>query len=394
MGFKLTQVTGLSLMNAAIYLLLFAWAFSVVRKRKLIEPNNVNKYLILMMVVLLASIPVKMLLGEVPNISILSEFVSIKSWANPFILFFIVVNVVDDEKTFRYTLLGLVIFLIITVSTMLLVTFGLMEFGTLKLFKEGRSAGFAEPNQYATYLVLFIPLILTSFLFQRSFLLKVFSAIVFIMAFTGLFVTGSRGGILSFFFSMAVYIVILNQQKMINPGAIILVIAVVIVMGAMSFVLAPSHIKQTVITRFDPRKSEDVTEFTSGRTILLRNGLKIFMERPIFGHGLNTFIPLMKEKFRIRGNSHNDYLLHLVHYGILGLAVFILILTKVFQHVWYHLKTASGIWSKRYYISYLAGFSGYAFSMLGVNVITPRLIFWFYTALIYKYAQLEMSKRA
>jgi hypothetical protein len=30
--------------------------------------------------------------------------------------------------------------------------------------------------------------------------------------------------------------------------------------------------------------------------------------------------------------------------------------------------------------------------MLSVNVIIPRLIFWLYTGLIYKYGQLEMSE--
>jgi O-antigen ligase len=167
---------------------------------------------------------------------------------------------------------------------------------------------------------------------------------------------------------------------------------VIIMMGATSFMLVPSDVKQIVITRFDPRESEDVYEYTRGRTLLWSNGLKMFMERPIFGHGANTFVPLMKKKFQILGNSHNDYLLHLVHYGLVGLLIFVLILVKVFQHIWYRIKTVNDLWSKRLYISYLAGFSGYAVSMLSVNVIIPRLIFWLYTGLIYKYGQLEMSE--
>jgi O-antigen ligase len=394
LGFKLTPVTGLSLFNLNIYLLLIAWTvFSAVSKRKLIEANNVNKWLILMIFVVIASIPVKMLLGEIPNISILHEVFALKNWVNPFILFFILFNIVDDEKTCKRTLLGLVVLLMITVSSMLLVTFGVTQVGMLKAVHGGRSAGFAEPNQYASYLVLFIPLLLSSFLFQRSFLIKTTSAIFLILAFLGLVTTGSRGGALSLLFSMLAYLTILNRQKMFSLGAIMLVAVTVVVMGVTSYVVAPSKVRQVVSERFDPNSSEDLYKYTSGRTLVLRNGLLVFMKSPIFGHGQNTFVSLMEKRFRIRANSHNDYLLYLVHYGIIGLGIFIMIFTKVFQHVWHHFKATTDPWSKQLYVSYIAGFLGYAFSMLGVNVFAPRYIFWIYTAIIYKYTQLEMTKR-
>ena len=115
LGFKLTQTQGLSLMNVSIYMLLIAWAFSIIPRRKLIEPNNLNKYLMLFMLVVLSSIPVKILLGEVPNTSVLSEIIAVKNWMNPLIVFFILFNIIEDEKTCNRTLIGLAVFLMITV---------------------------------------------------------------------------------------------------------------------------------------------------------------------------------------------------------------------------------------------------------------------------------------
>ena len=61
--------------------------------------------------------------------------------------------------------------------------------------------------------------------------------------------------------------------------------------------------------------------------------------------------------------------------------------------MWQNIKTTKIQWNKILYVSYLAGFIGYAFAMLGVNLFGVRIIFWFYTAIIYKYSQFEMNNR-
>ena len=396
LGFKLTQVTGLSLLNLSIYLLLIAWAFTVVNKRKLIEANNVNKYLILMVFVVVASIPVKILIDEIPNISILGEIIALKNWANPFILFFILFNIINDKRACKRTLIGLVVLLIVTASTTPLISLGVINIGTLKVTAalKGRAAAFGDPNEYATYLVLFIPLVLTYFLFQKKAFIKTASAVLLVLTFTALLTTGSRGGFLSLLFTMAAYLLILKRHRMIRLPAILAVIVGVLIMGVVSYVVTPSQVKETSKNRFDFRESKDIDEYTAGRTLLLRNGLLLFIERPIFGHGRGTFVPLMEKRFRLASNSHNDYLLYMVNYGIIGLAIFVMVFTKVFQHVWHHFKVTTDPWSKQLYISYIAGFLGYVVSMLGLNLFNPCYVFWIYTAVIYKYSHLERNNRA
>ena len=393
LGLGFSQIKGLSFLNVSYYLLLVAWALKIIKTRKLFEPNDVNKYLILMIFVVLVSIPIKILLDEIPNIRVMKEIINAKSWANPLILFFILFNIIDDKSTWNNIQLGLVLFLLLTVFSTLLVTYGVVEIGRLSVHK-GRVAGFGETNQYAAFLVLFIPLLFSFFLNQKNLLLKAISTFFLIITLMGLFVTGSRGGTLSFLFSIIVYLLILKREKMIRIATIISVVLTLLVVGGISYVVVPPNVKEGISTKFDTRGSENLDDYTSGRIGLFSNGIKLFIESPIFGHGQQTYAPLSKLRgFELVGNSHNDYILYAVQYGSIGLVIFVMIFTKVFQHVWHHLNITTDSWSKYLYASYLAGFLGYAFSMLSVNMFAPRYLFWMYTATIYKYSQLEMTKK-
>jgi O-antigen ligase len=393
LGLRLSQIKGLSFLNMSYYLLLVAWALKIIKTRKLFEPNDVNKYLILMIFVVLVSIPIKILLDEIPNISVMEEIIYAKNWTNPLILFFILVNIIDNESTLNNIQLGLVLFLFLNVLSTLLVTYGVVEIGTVRVHM-GRSAGFAEANQYAAFLVLFIPLLLSFFLNQKSSLPKAISAFFLFLTLMGLFVTGSRGGVLSFLLSMIVYLLILEREKMIRIATVISVVLTLLVVGGISYVVVPPTVREGVSTKFDPSDSADLDDYTSGRIGLWDNGIKLFSESPIFGHGQQTYVPLSELRgFQIVGNSHNDYILHAVEYGSIGLVIFLMLFTKVFQHVWHHFNITTDSWSKYLYASYLAGFLGYVFSMLSVNIFAPRYLFWMYTAIIYKYSQLEMTKR-
>lgn len=214
-----------------------------------------------------------------------------------------------------------------------------------------------------------------------------------IIAFAGLVTTGSRGGLLSFCFSMLIYLALLYYQKIFSLRSVILLAFTILLLGVLSYVIAPSEVKQTLSRKLDPASSEDLDQYSAGRTLIWRYGLLLFMDSPIYGHGQNTFVPLMKERYRIGGNSHNDYLLYMVEYGIIGLVIFVMIYLKVFQHVWHHFKTTRNSWRKRLYMAYIAGFSGYTLSMFFVNLFTPRYMFWIYTAIIYRYSQLERNKQ-
>ena len=395
MGFRLTNIVGLSFFNLIIYIFLFLWAFSVIKNRKIVEPHKVNKYLLLMVLIMLVAIPIKILGGEIPNISISNELIYVKSWANPILLFFVLFNIVDDEKTCKRALLGLIALLVITVLSQLLGAFGIIEYGAARFAIDGdsRVSGLGDVNDYASFLVLFIPLLLSSFLFKRGAAIKSAAAILLFLSFSGLIITGSRGGALSFLFSMLIYFLLLYREKIVNLRKIILLCMMLTVVSGVVFLILPSKVTDAVTTRFDPAQSEDLRKFTSGRTLIWSCGLRLFMESPIFGHGNSSFLPLVEKKFSVRAVAHNQYLSYIVHYGILGLAILLMIYFILFQYVWNQIQATRNIWNKQLYISYIAGFCGYLFSLLSINGGISCYPFWIYVAIMCKYIQLEMNKK-
>ena len=393
MRFQLSQMRGMSLMNICIFLLLITWIFKVWKTRKLFEINNLNIYLFLIVLIAFLSVPIQIIKAEIPGRSLMTGILDVKNWANPLIIFLCLINTLK-KKQIKYALMGLIIFVIITVIPLLIDVFGITKLSFIRDVQPGRAAGFAEANQYASFLVLFLPIILSLFLFQKgSILNKIFWAFVCAMIFVALFITGSRGGILSFIFSIAFYLWFLVKEKKISLIAIVGTIVIMITMSVVAYTIAPIKIKETVNHRFNPYNYKNLDELSNSRLQNLRNGLPLFLDSPIWGHGLNTFVPLEKlHHFETQFSTHNEYLSYLIYFGILGLIIFVIIQIKIFNHVWCHLRKTDDPWMRILYASYLAGFFGYAFSMFFLEVFAVNSLFWIYTAIIYKCSELKNNK--
>ncbi|MDD2389426.1 MAG: O-antigen ligase family protein [Desulfobacterales bacterium] len=394
LDFKLTQITGLSLMNLCLYLMLIVWVVSMITRRKIIEPNPLYKYLALMTFVVVISIVLKEIRGHAGDMILRDEMIALKSWLNPLVLFVVVYNIIDDEVTNSRVILGLMVLLAVTVTTTQLVTYGIVDPVSDKVFEDGRAAGFVEPNQYASYLVLFIPLIITYILNHTVVKTRIAAAVLLVMVLIDLIGTGSRGGFISLLFALGVYFFILYRQKMVRLITLQLIIAATLAIVTVSFFVTNAQLEETVLDRLDMSESQTLDDYTFGRITLLVNGIELFLQSPLTGYGQDSFGKMMRKRFGISGNSHNDYLLYLVQYGIIGFGVFIILYLKIFQNVWNRLERSTDVWKKALYISYIAGFSGYALSMLSVNLFTPRYMFWIYTAVMFKYIQLDYQEGA
>ena len=390
-GFSLK---GLSLFNLTIYLLFFVWALDVIiKKGKVFYPNNVNKCLILMILIVILSIPIKMYHGEIPGISIKSEIIDFKQWFNPILLFFILFNIINDKKTCNRALFGLCFIFVVSILLQLSATFGITHYAAQSIDQHGRAGGFGAAGVFSVSLVLLFPFTLSgSVLMKKSGLFKVGCIGLLFLILMGLISAGSRNGALSFLVSMVVYLLILKREKIMGLLPIIFLIITMVAVGAIAFVVSPPSVKTIVTDRFDPSATEDMYQYSSGRLYLWGNGLKLFIESPVLGHGRDSFeILSMLRRFPYVSAPHNDYLRSLVEFGIVGLAVFLLILFKIFQNVWQSLNTTKSPWEKQLYLSYIAGFCGYLSGMFFTNMGPGRYIFWIYSAIIYKYVQLDLD---
>lgn len=396
LSFSLSPVRGLSLMNLMTYLLIVVWAAKYSFRKKLFLPNNINKYIVLMIIIGVVSVFNKVYFSGSPNMGLRGELIYCKNWADPMIIFIILFNIIEDEKTCRNSLWALIAFLIVTALTAPLISLGIIEatVGPDQNLLQGRaSGGFGEPNQYAAFIVLFFPLILTFFLFSKAFIARFLSFFLLLLCFTALVITGSRGGAISFAFCLTVYFLSAFIEKIIPLHKTIIIFVSLFIIGLISFAFMPSKARVTIVDRFNIMDQETLEEMSEGHGRLKQweKVNTLFWEKPVFGYGQNSFRLLCLERFGKVAAPHNNYLKHVMYYGIIGLGVFVLMLTGIFTHTWKNFKTTSDPWRKSLYMAYIAGFCGYHLSGMAVDLAAPRLMLWIYTAAIYKYIYFDTA---
>jgi O-antigen ligase len=391
MRFRFIEMRGVSLVNLNFYMLLAVWASLAMKKRRFFEGNNINLNISAVLLVAAFSIFIKMTIPETEATGLVEEILNIKGWAIPYIIFIIFFNILKDHEVCERGISGLLLLLAFTLVPMIVQILGITKLETLvsSRLHDGRAAGFAEANQYAAFLALLAPLTLSYLLYRKDRIVKLLASLLMAMVVFGLFATGSRGGIIAFLTALGVYGFLLHRERMIPLRPIVVGILVLICVASISFLCLPDHSRDLMIARFNPDNFQNAEDFSNGRVDILKNGLRLFMERPFLGYGHGSFVALNANFFNLRLNSHNDYLSFLVHYGILGLSLLLILLWRVFQHVYHELCSDEEPWHKILYASYLAGFAGYLVSMMCVNVMTPAFIFWIFTAFIYRLSVAE-----
>jgi O-antigen ligase len=395
MGFSYIM-RGFSLYNLNIYILLFVWVAEIIKRRNFFIPNNLNFYIILMAFIVLISVFVKIIRGEIPNLSLMHELLNFKGWLNPVLLFFIFFNIVDNEKTCDQILLGLSFLFIALIIAQLSATFGITSYKADIMAKHGRAGGFGAAGEYAITLALFFPLVISeSFLIKRKVLFKIFCVLLGFLMLVGLIHAGSRNGVVSILCGVLAYILILNRKKLMSAFTIFSLILALIMVCATAFFISPLDIKFRVSERFNPSKYENISSYTSGRIELWKNGWRLFIESPLIGHGQNSFRELTYLRgYRASGAPHNEYIKYLTEQGIIGLVFFLLLIYKIFKNIWRALEKTKNTRLMQLYISYIAGIFAFSIGMFATNAGPSLFIFWIYTATIYKYVQLDMEKTA
>jgi O-antigen ligase len=146
-----------------------------------------------------------------------------------------------------------------------------------------------------------------------------------------LFLSGSRGGMLSILVELTVLAVVAFRERKrlriaIGMGAFALVLA-----GMLSWLGG-----KELTTRVATISAESKTEISGGmRTSIDRDAIRMFRRKPILGWGLGTF-PTVYPEFRsfytnfFVNQAHNDYLQLLSEMGLLGFAMMVWYLVLVY----------------------------------------------------------------
>jgi O-antigen ligase len=194
--------------------------------------------------------------------------------------------------------------------------------GKLYWFREMGYGGipfgpYVNRNHFAAFAELtvpfsLVPLVLGKVRRERLFIVAVF-AVVQVAA---LFLSASRGGIVSFACQLALLVLLLllrrQRAKALAMGAAVLVVALAVVSWL--------GVRQ-ILQRFSALQSLEVSE--NKRVAMASGTWHIFLDHPLWGTGLGTIQAVyppyeMLYDGKIVNHSHNDYLEALAETGALG----------------------------------------------------------------------------
>jgi len=385
-GLKISPYEGLSISNLSLYAMFVLIVFNakIIRWR----PGILEVTLFALILWYLCSIPIKLMNPEFPAVDVFAELRSFKSWVTPFLFFFLFSLLINDEKTARRLTFALVLVAVWSAVASLMTANGLTILARAGTNVEGRAYAFAEPNQFAAYLVFMAPLLIALMQFGRTLVRKATGALGFVCVVGALVATGSRGGLVAFVVAILTYIAIGIYFRTLKPITGIAVTSALIVMLGLGVVLAPRDVRELTLRKLDFKGSGDLSEYTSGRSMLLEKGMEMFRKRPAFGHGQDSFLPLMMKNYRVKGVSHNEYLGYAVEQGTVGLVLLLTVYGSLIFSVYRALRSTESPESRALFIGFFAGFLGLCVALFGVNLYGPRTLIWMFIASVMAYARL------
>ena len=194
--------------------------------------------------------------------------------------------------------------------------------GKLYWFRELRYGGipfgpFVNRNHFAGLMELLLPLALVPLVLgkvRRERLAVV--ALFAVMPVAALFLSASRGGIVSFCVQVAFLIYLLLRRRGLGKN----VLGVAAVLLAALLIVTWLGVGQ-ILQRFSSLQSLEVTE--GKRAAMRRGAWRIFLDHPLAGTGLGTLqivYPPYETLYdgKIVNHAHNDYLEALAETGLLG----------------------------------------------------------------------------
>ncbi len=223
---------------------------------------------------------------------------------------------------------------------------GISPNGKLYWLRQPRMGGaiygpYVNHNHYAGLMELLVPiplvLALTRIAGERE---RIAAAIAAAIMVGTIFLSGSRGGMLSIVVEVGVFAVlflrqqipIFGQKKKIVQFAVVSAFAVVLV-GLLWWVGG-----KDLTSRVSSIATETHTELSGGMRLSIdRDAFRLFRNKPVLGWGLGTF-PIVYPQFRsfytrfFVNEAHNDYLQLLSEMGLLGFGTMVWFLIVLYRH--------------------------------------------------------------
>jgi len=310
-----------------------------------------------------------------------------------FLVFYYAISTLDEGVALAKTLL--ILTFITTVITVIDV-YNVPDLGIIKQMENvsaanlGRVQGpLGEPNQYAAFLVLFLPAYIALAMsgYGMGWAKKVFYYGAALSTFAVLLLTGSRGGVVGLFIGCIVGFFVF--KKYIDTRKLIATLAKVVLAGVL--VISAILVKHSdlIMSRLAAvTKSTDAVSASAGRLWIWEQGFKIMMEHPksfLVGMGWDTFAGYVGIV------SHNTFLNVFFDLGVMGFILYLLLIVWIFSKLKSSAINASGQ-VQMILGGALFGYSAMLCAVFFVNLFTPWYFVWAYLGVMLRIAMLSRSE--
>lgn len=227
------------------------------------------------------------------------------------------------------------------------------------------------PNAYAMNLIPFIFVAVGGVATARSLVAKAYSGFILLLLCINLFLTFSRGGLISVVLVAGLIVLLSNRRKVVKMAYVFSLVIIIpfITRYAGDFYLAYSTMKGAY--------SGVGSDLTSSRGELILSSLAVYQSSPIFGIGQGV----ISDPEYVGKQSHNTYVELLAENGILPFVLFSVILWMLVRRMQYIRSEAQKNSKLQFTLYFVFGMLGLLIAAIPTSAITMTLL-WGHMAVI------------
>ena len=324
---------------------------------------------------IVASLIATLLGALMGRVDLKTGFLFVLKYFQYIIIYFMVVNHVQEKKQIHHFLWALLIACVI-VSIL-----GIAQIPGGERVSAPFEGENGEPNTLGGYLILMMAITMGLFLTTHAWRDRIIYGGISILAFIPFLFTESRASYLGFFPILLVFAWLSEKRKLIIIGILFLAILLPTV--------SPRVVKERIRYTFTQQAQSDQIQIanikldtsTSARLKSWQDALKDTAKHPVFGFGVTGYKFVDAQYPRI-----------LVETGIIGLFTFMLLLFAILKYGLTVFRGTSDVLYRGLSMGFLVGFVGLLFHATGANTfIIVRIMepFWFVLGMVAVIPELE-----
>lgn len=314
------------------------------------------------------------------NVSAKTGFFFVLKYIEYFIIFFMMVNHVEDSKQINRLIIALLL------TCFIVSVIGILQIPGGRRVSAPFEGEVGEPNTFGGYLVLSISVMAGIIIYSDKPIIKRIMMLLIAFAIPPLLFTQSRSSYLSAFFVVLTFAWFSKKRLIYVSGLIVLIF--------LSPFIMPKAVKDRVLYTVTQQYHTGqiqvgdlrIDTSTSARLISWKEAIIDWTKHPLLGFGITGYQFIDAQFPRV-----------LVETGAIGFAAFIYLLFAIGKMAFVHLQEVKDPLSKGIAYGFFAGFIGLIFHSIGANTfIIVRIMepFWFYAGIVAVLPELENEQLA